>query len=268
MLGISIRANWEFEKILNSICDLNIDICEIQLDNPIFKFQKYRKKTIKLINKLYSSDLQISFHLSFIDVNIASLDSKLRYYSSKVLLKEIKFVKKWDPLYNVVHTGKISNAFYQIPSVKEKAQKQQIKTLSELIKISDNYSIPLAIENRQKSTTTGLIENLNDIQSYSRIFPTLHFLLDIGHLNTFYTDSNEMIENISMICSYPIIAIHLSNNYGKDTHGKLEEGAIPINSLFLKEPSLKKRNLIIENKLYKEALQSLDYLRFKVLGNT
>jgi len=268
VLGISIRANWDFEKILNAICDLNIDICEIQLDNPIFKFQKYRKKTIKLINKLYSSDLQLSFHLSFIDINIASLDNKIRDYTSRLLRKEIKFVKKWDPLYNVVHTGKISNTFYQIPSVKEKAQKQQIKTLSELIKISDYYSIPLAIENRQKSTTTGLIENIDDFLYYSRIFPSLHFILDIGHLNTFYVDSNAMLEDISVICNFPIMGIHLSNNYGKDTHEKLEQGNIPFKELFLKEPSLKKKNLIIENKSFKNAQQSLDFLRIKVFETT
>ena len=267
MLGISIRANWDFEKILNRIIDLNLDICEIQLDNPIFKYQSYRKKTIKLINKMYSSDLQISFHLSFIDLNIASIDKKIRKYTSRLLLKEIKFVKKWDPLYNVVHTGKISNTFYQMASVKEKAQKQQIKTLSELIKISDYYSIPLAIENRQQSTTNGLIENFDDIQYYSRIFPTLHFLLDIGHLNTFYTDSNALLEDISIIRNFPINTIHLSNNYGKDTHDKLEEGTIPIKALFLKEPNLKKKNLIIENKSFKNALQSLDFLISKVLGN-
>lgn len=265
MLGISIRANWDFEKILNAILDLNIDICEIQLDNPIFKSKKHRKKTIKLINKLYSSDLQLSFHLSFIDINIASLDNKIRDYTSRILLKEIKFVKKWKPLYVIVHTGKISNTFYQIPSIKEKAQKQQIKTLSELIKISNHYSIPLAIENRQKSTTSGLIENVDDIQYISRKFPNLHFLLDIGHLNTFYVDSNKMLEDILVICNFPIIAIHLSNNYGKDTHGKLEEGTIPIKSLFSEVPRLKEKKLIIENKSFKNALLSLNFLRNEVL---
>jgi len=265
MLGISIRAKWDFEKVLNSIFDLNIDICEIQLDNPIFKFREHRKKTTKLINKLYSSDLQLSFHLSFIDVNIASLDNNIRYYTSRLLRKEILFVKKWNPLYTVVHTGKVSDTFYQIPSVKEKAHKQQIKTISELIKISDFYSIPLAIENRQKSLTTGLIENVNDIQYYSQIFPTLHFLLDLGHLNTFYIDSNALLDDIPIICDFPIIALHLSNNFGKDTHGTLEEGTIPIKSLFSKVPSLKKKNLIIENKSFKDALQSLDFLLDKIL---
>lgn len=265
MLGISIRANWDFKRVLNSIIDLNIDLCEIQLDNPIFKFKEYQKKTIKLINKLNSSDFQLSFHLSFIDVNIASLDDKIRYYTSRLLRKEIMFVKKWDPLYIVVHTGKISDTFYQIPSVKEKAHKQQIKTISELIKICDFNSIPLAIENRQKSTTTGLIENVNDIQYYSQIFPTLHFLLDIGHLNTFYIDSNALLEDISIFCNYPIIALHLSNNFGKDIHGSLEEGTIPIKLLFSKVPCFKKKNLIVENKSFKNALQSLDFLLNRVI---
>ena len=241
MIGISIRANWDFKKVLNSIIDLNIDLCEIQLDNPIFKFQEHRSKTIKLINKLYSTDLQLSFHLSFIDINIASLDNNIRYYSSRLLRKEIKFVKKWKPLYIVVHTGKISDTFYKIPSIKEKAHEQQIKTISELIQTSSFYSIPLAIENRQKSKTMGLIENVNDIHYYSRLFPSLHFLLDLGHLNTFYSDSNALIEDIEIICDLPIIAIHLSNNFGKDTHETLEEGTILIRKLFSKIQSLKKK---------------------------
>ena len=265
MLGISIRANWDFEKILNKIFDLNLDICEIQLDNPIFKFQKHRKKAIKLIDTLYSSDLRLSFHLSFIDINIASLDNRIRYYTSRLLRKEIMFVKNWDPVYVVIHTGKISDTFYQIPSVKEKAHKQQVKTISEVIKICDIDSIPLAIENRQKSTTTGLIENVKDIQYYSQRFPTLHFLLDIGHSNTFYTDSNALLEEISRFCDFPIIALHLSNNFGKDTHGSLEEGTIPIKSLFSEVPDLKKKILIVENKSFKNSLRSLDFLRQIVL---
>ncbi len=268
MVGISIRAKWDFEKVINSIFDLNIDLCEIQLDNTIFKFREHRKKSIKLINRLYSSNLQLSFHLSFIDVNIASLDDKMRYYSSRLLRKEIIFVKKWNPLYIVIHTGKISDTFYHMSLVKEKAHKQQIKTISELIKISDFYSIPLAIENRQKSMTTGLIENINDFQYYSQKFPTLQFLLDIGHLNTFYINSDALLDDISIICDFPIIAIHLSNNFGKDTHGNLEEGTIPIKSLFLKLPSLKNKNLIIENKSFKDALQSLDFLLNNVLRIT
>ena len=265
MIGISIRANWDFKKVLNSIIDLNIDLCEIQLDNPIFKFQEHRSKTIKLINKLYSTDLQLSFHLSFIDVNIASLDNNIRYYSSRLLIKEIKFVRKWKPLYIVAHTGKISDTFYKIPSIKEKAHKQQFKTISELIQKSSSYSIPLAIENRQKSMTEGLIENISDIHYYNRLFPSLHFLLDLGHLNTFYSDSNILIEDIETICELPIIAIHLSNNFGKDTHGSLEKGTIPIRELFSKAQWLKKKYLIIENNSLKDTMQSLDFLYNKVI---
>ena len=94
MIGISIRANWDFEKIINLIVNLNIDFCEIQLDNPIFKFQELQAKAIKLIDKLYSKDLQLAFHLSFIDLNLASLDHKIRSYSSKLLKKEIEFIKE------------------------------------------------------------------------------------------------------------------------------------------------------------------------------
>ena len=268
MIGISIRANWDFEKILNSIIDLNIDFCEIQLDNPIFKFQEHQSKAIKLIDKLYSKDLQLSFHLSFIDLNIASLDNNIRSYSSRLLRKEIKFAKKWKPLYIVVHTGKISETFYKIPSIKEKAHNQQIKTISELIKISSSYSIPLSIENRQKSLTTGLIEKLSDIRYYNRIFPSLYFLLDIGHLNTFYLDSNALIEDIKIICDFPTVGIHLSNNFGKDAHGILEEGTIPFIKLFSKVQNLKKTHLIIENRSLKDTLQSLDFLHNKVIGKT
>ncbi|MFX0137953.1 MAG: TIM barrel protein, partial [Candidatus Hodarchaeota archaeon] len=210
MLGISLRANWDYEKVINSISDLNIDLCEIQLDNPLFKFQEHRNRTTKLIDKLHSSDLQLSFHLSFIDVNIGSLDNKIRFYTTRLLQKEILFVKKWDPLYTVIHTGKISDIFYQMPSIKKKAHKQQIKTITELIKLSDFFSIPLAIENRQNSRTSGLIENVEDIRYYSQKFPSLRFLLDIGHLNTIYTDSNALLEDLQIICEFPIIAIHLS----------------------------------------------------------
>ncbi|MFX1321959.1 MAG: TIM barrel protein [Promethearchaeota archaeon] len=268
MIGISIRSNWDFKKELNSILDLNLDLCEIQLDNPIFKFQEHRSKAIKLLNKLYSTGLQLSFHLSFIDVNIASLDNSIRDYSSRLLSKEIKFVKKWKPLYIVVHTGKISETFYNIHSIKERAHKQQFKTLSELMQITNSYSIPLAIENRQKSMTVGLIENVNDIHYYNRLFPPLYFLLDLGHLNTFYSNSNKLIEDIESICDLPIIAIHLSNNFGKDTHESLETGTILIKELFSKVQWLRKKYLIIENNSLKDTMQSLDFLYNKIIGKT
>ncbi len=145
------------------------------------------------------------------------------------------------------------------------AHKQQAKSLSELIITSNSYSIPFAIENRQKSLTVGLIENLNDFRYYYRIFPSLCFLLDIGHLNTFYTDPNALIETIKDICDFPMVGIHLSNNFGKDTHGTLEEGTIHFTHLFSKVQNLTKKNLIIENKSLKDALRRLDFLTKKVL---
>ena len=167
-----------------------------------------------------------------------------------------------------MHTGKISDTFYKIPSIKEQAHKQQIKTISELIKISSSYSIPFAIENRQKSLTTGLIEKLSDFDYYNRIFPSLNFLLDIGHLNTFYFDSNALIDDIKIICDFPLVGIHLSNNFGKDTHGNLEEGSILFIKLFSKVQNLKKKNLIIENKSLKDAIKSLDFLYNKIIEKT
>ena len=169
MIGISIRASWDFEKDLNSIIDQNIDFCEIQLDNPIFKFQEHLNKAKNLMDKLCSKEIQLSFHLSFIDLNIASLDNKIRCYSSKLLRKELEFVKTWKPLYVVAHTGKISDTFYKIPSIKENAHRQQVKSISELLITANSYSIPFAIENRQKSRTVGLIEKLNDFRYYHRV---------------------------------------------------------------------------------------------------
>jgi sugar phosphate isomerase/epimerase len=166
-----------------------------------------------------------------------------------------------------MHTGKISDTFHQMPSIKEKAHKQQVKTISEVIKLCNVKSIPLAIENRQRSTTTGLIENVKDIHYYSQKFPSLHFLLDIGHLNTFYTDSNALLEEIYRFSDFKIIALHLSNNSGNDTHRSLEEGTIPIELLFSEIPDLKKKILIIENKSFKKSLKSLDFLRQRVLRN-
>ncbi|MFW9866860.1 MAG: TIM barrel protein [Candidatus Thorarchaeota archaeon] len=266
MLGISIRANWDIEKVIDSIINLKIDLCEVQLDNPIFKFQENQKKLIKLINKIHSSDVHLSFHLSFIDLNIASLDNKLRYYSTKVLIKEIRFVKRWNPSYVVVHTGKISDTFFEMPSVKENAHKQHVKSISELINISNIHKIPFAIENRQKSRTSGLIQNVNDIRHYNQLFPTLQYVLDIGHLNTFYTNLNMLFKEISLICEFPLIAIHLSNNYGKDTHRSLADGSIPFKTLFSKIPALKEKFLIIESSSFKDSLESLDFLHNLNIG--
>jgi len=261
VIGISIRASWDFEKDLNSIIDQNIDFCEIQLDNPIFKFQEHLSKAKNLMDKLSSKDIQLSFHLSFIDLNIASLDNKIRCYSSKLLRNELEFVKTWKPLYVVAHTGKISDTFYKIPSIKENAHRQQVKSISELLITANSYSIPFAIENRQKSLTVGLIEKLNDFHYYHRVFPSLYFLLDIGHLNTFYLDPNAIIQVIKDICDFPLVGIHLSNNFGKDTHGNLEEGTINFIQLFSKVKNLKNKKLIIENKSLKDTLQSLHFLK-------
>lgn len=260
MIGISIRASWDFQIAIKKLRGYNFDFFEIQLDNPIFKFPEWQANAIKILDELKKENVHLAFHLSFIDTNIASLDEDIRYNTNKVLEDEISFSKQWDPLYFLAHTGKISETFFQNAVIKEKANEQQRKTIGELLKFQSSSLIPLAIENRQKSNTVGLIEKNDDMQYYHNIFPNIHFVLDLGHLNTHFNNPDTLLGEVKQMSDLPIIAVHLSNNYGQDTHETLENGTILITQLFSEIKSFQKKLLIIENKTLKDALKSIEFL--------
>ena len=261
MIGLSVRAAWDIKNSVSDLVNFDVDYYEIQLDNPIFKFPELIKQASTLLETLTAENKPLAFHLSYIDVNIAALDEGIRRSASLVLKQELEFVRGWNPLYVVIHTGKVSETFSKNQSVLERAHSQQKATITELLELATNYSIPLALENRQKSSTIGVIQRVKDISYYCQLFPSLHFVLDLGHLNTFHEEPETYLSELEPISNLPVIALHLSNNWGKDTHEMVTEGTAPITEMFSRYPCLKLKYLTIENKTIGQSVQSLDFLK-------
>ena len=86
MIGVSLRASWDLNRPVTDFISLfEVDYFELQLDNPLFLLEKNRERAIAFIDEL-ASHKPISFHLSYINVNSASLNEKMRKASIAVLV--------------------------------------------------------------------------------------------------------------------------------------------------------------------------------------
>jgi endonuclease IV len=260
VIGVSLRASWDLNRPASDFVSLfDVDCFELQLDNPLFLFEKNREKAIEFIDEL-ASHKPLSFHLSYINVNPAALNETMRKATSKVLREQLSFISRWSPLYAVYHTGE-RFPVYLNDYLLAVAQEQQRKTIEEVLGEATTNSIPLAMENYPKWFSEGLITNFEEMKSLQELYKELHFLIDLGHLNTITDGSSSFIDELGKILDLSVIAFHLSNNFGeKDTHEPLNNGTMPLAETLSTYPVMNEKCLTLENKTIEDTLKSLETL--------
>ncbi|MCG3218841.1 MAG: sugar phosphate isomerase/epimerase [Candidatus Heimdallarchaeota archaeon] len=260
VIGVSLRASWELNRPASDFLSLfEVDFFELQLDNPLFLFEKNRAKAIEFIDKL-AVHKPLSFHLSYINVNPASFNEKMRKATSMILQEQLSFISRWSPVYAVFHTGDRFPVYLK-DSLLQVAQEQQKKTIEEVLEVANNYSITLAMENYPKWFSEGLVTNYEEMKSLQEIYNELNFLIDLGHLNTITKGPNEFVEELGKILDLPVIAFHLSNNFGEiDSHEPLTNGTVPLAEIFNTYTMIKEKYLALENKTIEDTLESLEIL--------
>ena len=248
MIGVSSTefSAYLFEEVIEEVSKV-FDHWEI------FAEAEHRLPSIesRFRDLLPSYKLSYSVHAPISDINIASLNERIREDSILEILTTAESAAALNIDMITIHPGLSSMA---VPYMEEKAMEKAKRSLSSIDRISAEYGVTIAVENMPSFPFMlgHTAEEMNELIGMTN----LGFCLDIGHANT----TNQIDELIKTFRDR-IVNIHIHDNHGEmDEHLTLGEGDIDFKTII---ESLKgySGNYIIESKSFPSAVESQDYLR-------
>jgi sugar phosphate isomerase/epimerase len=202
--------------------------------------------------KQYSPSYEIEFtvHAPFNDLNIASLNPKLRQIAINYLKETIKISADLGINMVTIHPG------HQSPSgvyALNKVLSTNVKSIHEIAQFASDLNIKLALENMPiKHWTLGntakeILEMIYDTK--------LGICFDVGHAYL-QSEVEQFLEHIDKIYN-----VHLHDNFGRrDEHLVLGKGKIDFPNILEKLKNNYSGNLIIESNNLEEGIRSKAYL--------
>lgn len=214
------------------------------------------------VKEIYeTTNLKLSLHAPFSDLNIASLNERIWEESIKQIRGSISEIHELIEIC-VVHPGNYSPLSIQMP---EKAKKKEFEALKILAKYASEYGIRVAVEN-MTSIEMLLGKNPEEMKRIMREvgMDNLGVCLDTGHANMTKTLNKWLRYDLDL----KIIHMHANDNFGeKDEHLPLGKGNIDWKRLF---DELKKNNyeslMVAEMKTIEEGIESLTFLKNKLFS--
>lgn len=182
--------------------------------------QTLNEDNIKLVKEIKeTTDLQITMHLPFSDINLAGLNDGIRNEALRQIYKCLDLGK--DIIYlAVVHPGYLSPYSSKLP---EKAWITHIESIQQVCDYANKYNIKIALENMPNMPQIfgkypdEMIKTLKEVDRSN-----LGMTLDVGHANTLGL-VDEFIDKFNS----HIIHMHIHDNQGKrDEHLPLGKGTI------------------------------------------
>ncbi len=206
---------------------------------------------MEIKNIIDTTNLVITLHLPFSDLNLASLNHPIWKETIRQMTRCLERASDFVEL-AVVHPGHLSPLGMQIP---EMAWQQNIEGLRAICDFAGDFGINIGIENmvnmrfilgKQPAEISGMIESLERENA--------GLTLDIGHANT-NGMVNEFLADLSNI-----VHVHLHDNNGKqDEHLGLGKGNIKWKDVLRKLDGYKRR-FVTEARTVEEGTASLKYL--------
>ena len=248
MIGVSSTefSAYLFEEVIQ-------EIPKVFEHWEIFAEAEHRLPSLesRLMDIIPSYNLSYSIHAPISDINIGSLNERIREDSVIELLTTAETAANLNIDLMTIHPGLTSMA---VPYMEEKAIEKAKKSLRSLDRISSEYGVMIAVENmpafpfmlgRTAEELKELIEPTN-----------LRFCLDIGHANT-----TDQIDELIKEFRDRLVNIHIHDNHGDhDEHLTLGEGTIDFKKVISSLGGYS-GNYIIESRSFPSAVESQDYLR-------
>ena len=198
-----------------------------------------------------SYNLSYSIHAPISDINLGSLNERIREDSILEILTTAETAANLDIEVITVHPGISSMA---VPYMEEKAVEKAKKSLSSIDRIASQYGVRIAVENMPAFPFMlgRTAEELNELIGQTN----LGFCLDIGHANT-----TDQIDDLIKQFKDRLINVHIHDNHGEmDEHLTLGEGEIDFKKV-LGQLAGYQGNFIIESRSFPSAVESQDYLK-------
>lgn len=204
----------------------------------------------RFVDIIPSYKLSYSIHAPVSDVNLASLNERIREDSVLEILTTAEAAASLDIDLLTLHPGVTS---FSVPYTEEKAMEKAKKSLRAIDRISSEYGVRIAVENMQSfpfmlgQTAEEMKELIGDTN--------LGFCLDIGHANT-----TGQIDELIKEFGDRLINVHIHDNHGvHDEHLTLGEGDIDFKAVLDKLRGYT-GNYIIESTSFPSGVESRDYL--------
>ena len=248
MIGVSSTefSAYRFDEVIT-------EVSKVFEHWEIFAEAEHRLPTVESLFRemMPSYNLSYSIHAPISDINIASLNERIREDSILEILTTAETAASLGIELITIHPGLTSMS---VPYMEEKAMEKAKRSLSSIDRISSQYGVTIAVENMPSFPFMlgHTAEEMNELIGSTN----LGFCLDIGHGNT-TGQTDELIKTFRD----RLVNIHIHDNHGEmDEHLTLGEGDIDFKSII---SSLKgyTGNYVIESKSFPSAVESQDYLR-------
>lgn len=203
-------------------------------------------------NIIETTNLVLTLHLPFSDLNLASLNHPIWKETVRQMTKCMEKASDFIEL-AVVHPGHLSPLGMQIPEI---AWKQNIEGLRAICDFAYDHGIKIGVENmvnmkfilgKQPEEINGMVESLERENA--------GLTLDIGHANT-----NRLVDEFLKDIGN-VIHVHLHDNNGRtDEHLELGKGNINWKEVVRKLDTYNGR-FVIEARTIEEGTSSLNFIR-------
>lgn len=189
---------------------------EIKTDYPLTIIMQDKKSKIRIRQLLESFGVKPIVHAPYYDVNISSLNSKVRKASIESVIDSIKFAHDIGAEIVTLHPGNLPSDY--MPSYYLRDARNALKeSLLKIIKVASDYSITIGLENKQKSKNHQIIwtpeDHLYFIEGINSKW--LKITYDVGHA---FTVGNDIVSYFKKVYLY-VVNLHIHDNHGeRDEH--------------------------------------------------
>ena len=213
---------YDLDEVFRFAHDLGLNFVELNFDT--FDFMPGAQVPGRVLELKRATGIDVSLHLPFVDLNIASLMPTLRRASVMQTLRGLEYALNIGAVAAVLHTGHV---FLYQPVPREHA----LDALHESLKAFEVSPVPLALENLAVFED-GLIRGPEMLRAITARFGFGN-CLDFGHAHIEASrpwregTGEDLISHYIETLDPAILHLHLCNNDGQaDLHTATGEGSI------------------------------------------
>ena len=225
----------------------NFDGVEL-VDEPKTNVWELRDDTDSIKDQLSTTDLRITLHATYRDLNVASINPSIRRVSLDQIATSIGLAHKLGAEVVTIHPGKIAGRKIS----RTDCITSMAKSLKELSDYAEELGILLAIENMAGSkklctTIQEILEILNAVNS-----DNLGVTVDFSHVYLMAISPKRTVDSLKK----KLFNIHLSDFRGETDHLSLGGGIVNLSEIFdLLHDVGYKNSVVLETWYSKDPLQ-------------
>ena len=212
---------YDIDEVFKLAEDLALDFVELTFE--VSSFLK-NAQSVKKVNELQATTgIEVSLHLPFIDLNIASLIPAVRQATVDETLRALDYAQKINAIASVLHTG--SFFLYQ-PVELERSLEALDKSLAALEPAQHNIALEnLAVFSDSVIKEPDMLKEITDRFNFNNCLDMGHAFIEQNHDWTLPSD--DLIQDYIDTLGSRISHLHLCNNDGKiDLHQATDNGSI------------------------------------------